>query len=288
MNESKAQTIPTAGRASGPRHSRSARNSYDNIEPWFDKLRRLDPDDPQRREVREEILRSCLPLAEHIARRYTGRGQAFDDLYQCACVGLVEAVDRFDLSRGSSFLAYAVPTIMGEVRRHFRDHSWAVQVPRALKELQMWIRPATEELSQRLGRLPTARELAVELDVELTQLTQAMIATNAYTSNSLDSVTRGRDDNGAPTRAQQRLGAEEPCYGLLEDALTVRPLIAALPQQERQVLVWRFFASMTQDQIAERLGVSQMQISRILSRTLTMLREQALAEPDTPAPRAAA
>ncbi len=282
MNQSKhAQTTTTASAARSVgtvagKHGESS-DSYENIEPWFDKLEALDPDDPHRAQIRDEIIELCLPLAEHIARRFGGRGESFDDLQQVARVGLIQAVDRFDLSRGSTFLAYAVPTMMGEVRRHFRDRTWAVRVPRTMKDIQLRIGPATEALSQRLGRVPTAREVAAELGVELAQLTQAMVAANGHTSNSLESIAR--DDDDAGSAVQRRLGSEEPCYELLEDAMAVRPLIAALPRRERQVLVWRFYGGMTQNQIAERLGVSQMQVSRILSRTLASLREQALAEP---------
>lgn len=260
------------------RHIRDSSDSYDNIEPWFDKLAALDTDGPHRRAVRADIVQICLPLAEHIARRFAGRGETFDDLLQIARLGLVQAVDRFDITRGGSFLSFAVPTIMGEVRRHFRDRTWAVRVPRSLKEIQLRIGPATEELSQRLGRGPTARELATELDVELTQITQALIAGNGHTTNSLDSVAREDDEHSSPAIVD-RLGDDEPCYQLLEDAMAVRPLLASLPQRERQVLEWRFFRSMTQSQIAEKLEVSQMQVSRILSRTLDSLRHQALDEP---------
>ncbi|MBF6291620.1 RNA polymerase sigma factor SigF [Nocardia farcinica] len=265
-------TRPTARRPG------QAEDSYDNIEPWFAELAALDEHDPCRRALREHIIGLCLPLADHIARRFSGRGEAFDDLHQTARLGLVQAVDRFDVRRGSSFLAFAVPTIMGEVRRHFRDHTWALRVPRRAKELQAMIGPATEKLSQRHGRMPTAREIAAELDVELVEVTRALVAANAYSTNTLHAV--GRDDDGnVGLSIGDSLGTEEPCYRLMEDAMAVRPLIAALPERERQVLIWRFYDSLTQSQIAERLGVSQMQVSRILNRTLTRLREEALAEP---------
>ncbi|MGV9616488.1 RNA polymerase sigma factor SigF [Nocardia xishanensis] len=253
-------------------------DTYDNVEPWFEKLASLDANDPHRQRVREDIVRMCLPLAEHIARRFAGRGEAFDDLHQIARLGLVQAVDRFDVSRGSSFLSFAVPTVMGEVRRHFRDRTWSVRVPRRLKEIQQSIGPATDVLAQRLGRMPTARELAAELDVELTEITQALVASNGYQSSSLDAAYRDGEDDGSTRAAVDSLGAEEPCYRLLEDAMAVRPLIAELPERERQVLVMRFFENKTQAQIAERLGVSQMQISRILTKTLKTLRERALGE----------
>ncbi|MGW4365341.1 RNA polymerase sigma factor SigF [Nocardia takedensis] len=253
-------------------------DSYDNIEPWFEKLAALAADDPHRASVRTQIVERCLPLAEHIARKFSGRGEDFDDLLQVARLGLVQAVDRFDVERGASFLSFAVPTIMGSVRRHFRDGTWALRVPRRAKEVQAQVRPAIEALSQKLGRMPTAREIAAELDLEVVEVTQAIMAANAYQTNSLDATSNSSDEQTRPSIADT-LGREEPSYRLLEDALAVRPLLAALPERERQVLVWRFFENRTQAQIADRLGVSQMQVSRILTRTLKKLREQALAEP---------
>lgn len=259
------------------RRSHSRGDSYDNIEPWFEKLRALPPDDPHHETIRAEVIGLCLPLADHIARKFTGRGEQFDDLEQTARVGLVLAVDRYDVTRGYSFLSFAIPTIMGEVRRHFRDHTWAVHVPRRLKELQLQIGPATEDLSQRLGRLPNAQELATELDVDLLEVTRTLVASNGYQTNSIDGITEDDRDN-ASQPITDMLGADEPCYELTEDADAVRPLIAALPSTDRRVLIMRFYENMTQSQIARRLGVSQMQISRILARTLSSLREQALGE----------
>ncbi|MFD6157730.1 RNA polymerase sigma factor SigF [Nocardia sp. NPDC060256] len=263
--------------ASGVGHEprRRGGDSYDNIEPLFHELSELDADDPQRAVVREELISRCLPLAEHIARKFTGRGENFDDLLQIARVGMVAAVDRFDASHGSPFLAFAVPTIMGEVRRHFRDYTWSVRVPRRLKEIQQTIAPAIETLAQRLGRMPKAREIAEELGADLVEVTQALIARNAYQTSSID-VGLDSDDDNAPRSPLDTLGAEEPEYQTVEDYLAVKPLIAALPDRERQVLIMRFFESKTQDQIAAQLGVSQMQVSRILSKTLSTLREQAL------------
>ncbi|MGS2809127.1 RNA polymerase sigma factor SigF [Nocardia sp. MW-W600-9] len=257
------------------RRSRSSGDSYDNIEPWFEKLRALPPGDPQYDALRDEVIRLCLPLADHIARKFTGRGEAFDDLEQTARVGLVLAVDRFDVTRGFTFLSFAIPTIMGEVRRHFRDRTWAVHVPRRLKELQLRIGPATEELSQRLGRMPNAPELAAELEVDLTDVTKTLVASNGYQANSIDGITD--DDRDSPTPPiTETLGADEPCYELTENAIAVAPLIAALPRESKRVLIMRFAENLTQSEIAQRLGVSQMQVSRILAKTLGELREQAL------------
>ncbi|MFB8279456.1 RNA polymerase sigma factor SigF [Nocardia colli] len=255
--------------------SRSRGDSYDNIEPLFEKIAALGEDDPRREPMREELIQRCLPLAEHIARKFAGRGENFDDLLQVARLGLVQATDRFDVTRGSSFLAFAVPTIMGEVRRHFRDNTWSVRVPRRTKEIQLSIGATVEALSQRLGRMPRAREIAEELDVDLVEVTQALIAGNAYQSSSIDAVA-GDDIENAPLPLLESLGAEEPSYHLVEDFLAVRPLIEELPERERQVLIMRFFENKTQTQIADVLGVSQMHVSRILSRTLNELREQAL------------
>ncbi|QLY28703.1 RNA polymerase sigma factor SigF [Nocardia huaxiensis] len=280
--------MPTAE----PNRSDHRGDAYDHIEPWFEKLSALAADDPHREPLREQIIRTCLPLAEHIARRFAGRGEDLADLQQIATVGLVLAVDRFDVTRGSTFVSFAVPTVMGEVRRHFRDHTWAVRVPRRTKEIQLSIGPAVEKLTQRLSRMPTAREIAEELRVDLLEVTQALIAGNAYKADSLDATLR-TEEAGTGVAAVDTLGAEEPCYRLLEDAMVVRPLIAKLPERERAVLAMRFYQHMTQNQIAERLGVSQMQISRILSATLAKLRKQALAESPAPPdrqrpPRAAA
>jgi RNA polymerase sigma-B factor len=270
-------------RTARPRTLRCAGDSYDNIEPWFEKLAGLDIDDAHRRELRATIIELCLPLAEHIARRFAGRGEEFDDLHQIARLGLVQAVDRYDVTRGSSFLAFAVPTIMGETRRHFRDHTWALRVPRRAKEIRQLLGPATEALSHRLGRAPTAHEIAAELDIDLVEVTRALIACNAYKTDALDGA---RDNDGKRgSSVVNRLGAEEPCYRLLEDAMAVRPLLAALPERDRRVLIWRFFENRTQSEIGERLGISQMQVSRILSRILTGLSEDALAE--TPRKRTA-
>jgi RNA polymerase sigma-B factor len=239
---------------------KSRGDSYDNIEPLFAELAALAPDDPRREAVRAELIERCLPLAEHIARKFSGRGESFEDLLQIARVGMLAAVDRFDPGHGATFLSFAVPTIMGEVRRHFRDYAWSVRVPRRLKEIQSTIGPTVEILSQRLGRMPRAREIAEELGADLNEVTQALIARNAYQTSSIDAASDTDDSD----------------FGTVENYLAVKPLLAALPEREKQVLVMRFFDSMSQEQIAQRIGCSQMQVSRILSKTLKSLREQAL------------
>ncbi|MFQ6328968.1 RNA polymerase sigma factor SigF [Nocardia sp. CWNU-33] len=258
-----------------PQRARPGTDPYDNIEPLITELAAVHADDPHREVLRQRVIERCLPLAENIARKFSGRGENFDDLLQIARVGLVQTIDRFDPAFGASFLSFAVPTIMGEVRRHFRDHTWALRVPRRLKEIQQAIGPATEELAQRLGRIPRAREIAEEIGADLTEVTQALIARNAYQTAPLDPSPSGGDDSPT-TSVLDTYGADEPSYRTVEDYLAVEPLIAALPEQQRQVLIMRFFKSMSQAQIAEQLGCSQMNVSRILSKTLNTLREQAL------------
>lgn len=269
-------TSTPATRRNRAGHGRG-KDSYDGIEPILAELADLPSGSPERARLRADILRRCLPLAEHIARRYTGRGENYEDLFQVASLGLVAAVDRYDPARETPFLAFAVPTIMGEVRRHFRDFGWSVRVPRRTKEIQLMLAPAVERLCHRLSRMPTAMEIAVELGVDLLEVTQAMLAANAYTSDPLDTSTHDNENDYAPSAADM-LGAEDPGYQLTDEALAVAPLLDELPDRERLVLHLRFFRGQTQIQIAERLGVSQMQVSRILTKTLTHLRESALPE----------
>ncbi|MGN2638018.1 SigB/SigF/SigG family RNA polymerase sigma factor [Nocardia takedensis] len=253
---------------------RRGTDSYEGIETALAELAALAPEDPGRRALREQIMRRCLPLADHIARRFTGRGETYDDLNQVAGLGLVLAVDRFDPDRGSSFLAFAVPTIMGEIRRHFRDHTWAVRVPRRTKEIQLMIGPTVEAMSQRLGRMPKAIEIAVELDIDLSEVTQALLASNAYRTDSMDGGNDDDDVAGAAPIAET-YGAEDPEYELTVQSMVVSPLLARLPEMDRRVLYLRFFHNQSQSRIAEQLGVSQMHISRMLSRILGELREAA-------------
>ncbi|NUP28291.1 MAG: RNA polymerase sigma factor SigF [Nocardia sp.] len=258
------------------RRANRGTDSYDGIEPLLEQLTAMDAADPARAELREEIMRRCLPLADHIARRFTGRGENYEDLHQIASLGLVLAVDRYDAGRGSSFVAFAVPTIMGEVRRHFRDHTWAVRVPRRVKETQTALGPTIERLSQRLGRTPTALDIAVEMNLDLNEVTQALLAGNAYRTDSLDASAEQNDGSGATAKSAETLGDDDPSYELTENALTLAPLLQDLPERDQRVLHMRFFENRTQAQIAAELNVSQMQISRMLTRTLAALRQRAL------------
>lgn len=232
----------------------------------------LEPDSPDFRTQRDRIVGRCLPLADHIARRFDGRGEALDDLVQVARVGLVNAVIRYAVETGSDFVSFAVPTIMGEVRRHFRDNSWSVKVPRRLKELHLRLGAATSELSQRLGRAPTASELAAELEMDREEVLEGLIAGSSYNTLSIDSGGGGGDE-GTPA-IMDTLGDVDPRLDQIENRESLRPLLAALPERERTVLLLRFFESLTQTQIAERVGISQMHVSRLLAKSLARLRDQ--------------
>ena len=238
----------------------------------FRELATLEPDSPDFRTQRDRIVGRCLPLADHIARRFDGRGEAHDDLVQVARVGLVNAVIRYDVETGSDFVSFAVHTIMGEVRRHFRDNSWSVKVTRRLKELHLRLGAATSELSQRLGRAPTASELAAELEMDREEVLEGLIAGSSYNTLSIDSGGGGGDE-GVPA-IMDTLGDVDPRLDQIENRESLRPLLAALPERERTVLLLRFFESLTQTQIAERVGISQMHVSRLLAKSLARLRDQ--------------
>lgn len=236
----------------------------------FRELAKLEPDSPEFRRYRDRIVERCLPLADHIARRFDGRGEARDDLVQVARVGLVNAVIRYDVDTGSDFVSFAVPTIMGEVRRHFRDNSWSVKVPRRLKELHLRLGAATAELSQKLGRAPTASELAAELEMDRQEVVEGLVAGSSYNTLSIDS---GGGDEKAPAIVDT-LGDNDLSLVQIENREALRPLLAALPDRERAVLLLRFSESLTQTQIAERVGISQMHVSRLLAKSLARLRDQ--------------
>ena len=219
---------------------------------------------------RDAIIERCLPLADHIARRFEGKGEARDDLLQVARIGLINAVKRFDVEMGSDFASFAVPTIMGELRRHFRDNSWSVKVPRRMKELHLQIGTASAEMSQRLGRAPTATELAAELGIDRDEVLDGLMAGSSYKTTSIDGAAGSEE---RPSLAET-LGDVDPGLEKVEYREALRPLLAELPERERTVLVLRFFESMTQSQIAAKVGISQMHVSRLLAKTLAQLREK--------------
>ncbi|WP_242676930.1 SigB/SigF/SigG family RNA polymerase sigma factor [Rhodococcus sp. ABRD24] len=231
----------------------------------------LDPDDERYRKLREHVVIRCLPLAEHIAKRFSGRGEYYDDLVQVGRVGLVKAVDRFDVTVGSDFVAFAVPTITGEIRRHFRDTGWAVRVPRGVKELHLEIVHVTGALTQRHGRSPTAHELADELGVGEKDVVNGLLAGNAYQTLSVDA---GTGDRRTDQVLADTLGEYDSELETVENHETLRPALAVLPERERQILALRFYGNLTQSKIAEQVGLSQMHVSRLLTRSLATLREE--------------
>lgn len=244
-------------------------DEYKDVKAMFEELDSFAPEDPARRKRRDALVTRCLPLAEHIARRFDGRGEAHDDLVQVARLGLVNAVDRFDVTRGSDFVSFAVPTIMGEVRRHFRDTGWAVRVPRRMKEIHLALGQATSELSQRLGHAPTVSELASELGIPPEDVAQGLLAGNAYQTVSVDNTS---SDRPGEVSMLETLGDYDSAIEDVDNHETLKPLLDSLPERERTVLLLRFFGNMTQTQIAQQVGISQMHVSRLLTKTLTLLR----------------
>jgi RNA polymerase sigma-B factor len=223
---------------------------------------------PQDAAAREELTRRFLPLAEYLARRFSGRGESQNDLFQVASLGLLNAIDRFDLSRDVQFSTYAAVTIVGELKRHFRDKGWAVRVPRRLQEIGLRINAVLPELSQHLGRSPTIDEIAARCDANAEEILEAMEASQAYATSSLDAPAG--EDGAAPIEV---LGGEDPSLELLEEWASVAPAVRDLPQRERTVLYLRFFRGLTQSVIAREVGVSQMHVCRILWQPLRELRE---------------
>jgi RNA polymerase sigma-B factor len=220
-------------------------------------------------EIREELIEAHLGLVEYLARRFAGRGEPLDDLVQVATIGLVKAVDRFDPTREVEFSTYATPTIVGELKRHFRDKGWAVRIPRRLQELNLRLGAIVGELSQRSGRSPTIHEIAEAAGTSEEEVLEAMDSAHAYNLVSLDAAT---SDEGLSLLEQ--LGEKDETLDLLEYRASLAPLLQQLPPRERRMLYLRFFKGLTQSQIAGRLGISQMHVSRLLARTLATLRER--------------
>jgi RNA polymerase sigma-B factor len=235
----------------------------------FADLVEAEPDSPSRGRIRDELVEMHLPLVEYLARRFRNRGEPLDDLVQVATIGLIKSVDRFDLERGVEFSTYATPTIVGEIKRHFRDKGWAIRVPRRLQELKLSLTKATSELSQRLGRSPTVAELAGHLGMSEEEVLEGLESANAYSAVSLDAPDGGDEDGPA---VADTLGAEDESLEGVEYRESLKPLLDQLPPREKRILLLRFFGNMTQSQIAADLGISQMHVSRLLARTLMQLR----------------
>jgi len=226
---------------------------------------------PSRAALREKAIEAWLPLAQHLAHRYSGRGEPADDLAQTAAVGLIKAVDKFDPGRGVDFAGYAIPTIIGELKRHFRDRTWDIRVPRRLQELRLAISEANSSLLQTLGRSPTIADIAAHLALTEEEVLEGLEGARAYNAVSLSTPT---GDGERATELGDMLGGEDGEFELAELRVALGPALATLDEREQRILTLRFYGNLTQSQIAEQVGVSQMHISRLLARALTRLRGQ--------------
>ena len=223
----------------------------------------------ERAQLRSDLVELHLPLAEYLARRFGNRGEPHEDLVQVATIGLIKAIDRFDLERGVAFSTYATPTIVGEIKRHFRDRGWTIRVPRRLQEIQAVINQAVSDLGQELGRSPTVAELAKRAGMSEEEILEGLESANAYSPLSLDAP----DPSGEVGAVIEQLGDYDDALDAVVDRETVKPLLDKLDARAKRILLLRFFRNMTQSQIAEELGISQMHVSRLLSRTLAVLRK---------------
>lgn len=234
----------------------------------FTELVGLEQGSPRDAKVRAELVQLHAGLAYSIAHRFSRRGQPDDDLEQVAMMGLLKSVDRFDPARGLEFSTFATPTIRGEIRRHFRDTAWALHVPRGLRELATQIPPAVEELTVELRRSPRPSEIAARLGTDPERVVEALEASDAFTTIPIEAPSR----EGRPLT--ETLGSPDDALARIDEREALRPLIQALPERERAILMMRFFDEMSQSQIAARVGISQMHVSRLLSRTLRDLHDE--------------
>ncbi|WP_435854615.1 RNA polymerase sigma factor SigF [Streptomyces longwoodensis] len=238
---------------------------------FFDRLQMLEEGTPEYSYARNTLIEMNMSLVRFAAGRFRSRGpEEMEDIVQVGMIGLIKAIDRFELSREAEFTSFAIPYIVGEIKRFFRDTTWAVHVPRRLQEARVQLARATEELSSRLGRTPTVKELSELMSLPEDEVREARLAANGYNSSSLDATINGSEDGEAAL--QDFIGSEDRALDLVEDFHTLAPLIADLDERDRQIIHMRFVEELTQAQIGERLGVSQMHVSRLLSRTLARLR----------------
>ncbi|WP_410810064.1 SigB/SigF/SigG family RNA polymerase sigma factor [Micromonospora sp. 067-2] len=256
---------PTTATSVSPRSSAQRTARADEL---MAELAATPVDDPRRSALRERTIEAWLPLARHLARRYAGRGASDEDLTQTAAVGLIKAVDHFDASRGVDFSGYAIPTIIGEIKRYFRDRTWAVRVPRRLQELRLSISAANSSLTHTLGRSPTVADIATYLDLSEEAILEGLEGARAYRATSLSTPT-GADGT---MELGDTLGVTDHEFDVVEIRVALGPALATLPERERKILSLRFHGNLTQAQIADQIGVSQMHVSRLITRALATLR----------------
>ncbi|MER6347161.1 SigB/SigF/SigG family RNA polymerase sigma factor [Streptomyces sp. NPDC001595] len=257
-----------------PTEALTPAEARDRSRPLFLRLGALPQGSAERAAVRNRLVELNLWIVRHAVRRMPTRQELHEDVVQVGTIGLIKAINRFDPSLGTEFAAFALPTISGEIKRFYRDTTWAVHVPRRLQDRRLTLRAAAEAFEQTRGRPPTTQELARRTGLGESEIRDAQRAADGYDALSLDAPRP--DDDGSDGYAD-RLGAEDPALARTDDLLSLKPLIAALPARDRRILALRFTHEMTQQQIGRELGVSQMQVSRLLSRTLTRLRAELLA-----------
>lgn len=243
--------------------------STDRATELISTMAALPAGDPSRPRLRDRVIEAWLPLARHLSSRYANRGEPRDDLYQVAVLGLIKAVDRFDAGRGVDFAGFAIPTIAGEIKRHFRDRTWSVRVPRRLQELRLAITGANATLTTTLGRSPRVADIAGYLGISEDEVIEGLEGARAYQSTSLSTPI---GDSGA--ELGDTLGGEDTGFHLAELRAALTPAMAGLDEREQKIISLRFYGNLTQQQIAEQIGVSQMHVSRLLARALAKLREQ--------------
>ncbi len=227
--------------------------------------------------ARGQLIERYMSLVRSLARRYSYRGEQLEDLVQIGAIGLIKAIDRFDVNRGVELTTYATPNIIGEIKRHFRDKGWSVRVPRGLQELNIQLSRTMEELTVQLSRSPTIAELAKSAGVSEEEVLEALESGRAYSSLSLSAGSGGHDDDGELDPLES-LGTEEPQYEVSEDRAVLAPGFRVLDERERTILHLRFFEGLTQSQIAQQVGISQMHVSRLIRRSLEKIREEIAAD----------
>jgi RNA polymerase sigma-B factor len=261
---------PSAAKGSARGSVRWTEGTREQNAVLFTRLRDLTVSEAARLDARDRLVALHRPLVEHCAQRFRNRGEPFDDLLQVGMIGLIKSIDRFNLERHVEFSTYATPTIIGEIKRHFRDKGWAVRVPRRLQELRMQIAATTAELTQILGRSPTPRELADEIGCSVEEIVEGIASGNAYSTLSLD--TAADDGEDGSVSLLEIIGLDDVELDHVEIRESIKPLLEDLPARERRIVLLRFFKNRTQSEIAAEIGVSQMHVSRLLRRTLDRLR----------------
>ncbi|MER8007640.1 RNA polymerase sigma factor SigF [Streptomyces sp. NPDC094149] len=279
-----AQTTAGTGTENGvlpgieePR-SVAPRDARELSRQFFQRLAELEEGTHEYQYARNTLIEMNMSLVRFAAGRFRGRGDEMEDLVQTGMIGLIKAIDRFELSREVEFTSFALPYIVGEIKRFFRDTTWAVHVPRRLQELRVELAKAREELSSRLDREPTVAELATLMNISQNEVVEAQIAANGYNSSSLDAALTGDGPEGGEAVLADFIGVEEDGLRLVEDFQSLAPLMAELGERDRQILHMRFVEEATQAEIGERLGCSQMHVSRLIKRIIARLREGMLGE----------